>query len=344
MASTVLVVTALEDVTADWVIAALNEREVPVVRVDPADIGPDLTFAARIGSAHPAWGGRLRTATREVELGEVAAVYYRRPTPYAGRFTHLPQQQRDFAAAEARHGFGGILNDLHGALYVNHPSAVTRADFKPAQLKRFAELGLQIPPTLVTNDADAARKFAADHSRVVYKTFRGLPRSEDGHTGAIWAQRVDPDTFDDAVEVTAHLFQAEIPKTGDVRVTVAGRQVFAQQIAAPGWRSGLAPRRLGGPDPRTHRRPSADRGRPAELPGLVRTGLRLFRLRPDRRRRPSGGLVGDRVQSERTVGMAARCASHHHGVRRHPEQEGGVRPWRCPPTLTPMPRGCARPW
>ena len=32
MASTVLVVTALEDVTADWVIAALNEREVPVVR------------------------------------------------------------------------------------------------------------------------------------------------------------------------------------------------------------------------------------------------------------------------------------------------------------------------
>lgn len=38
MASTVLVITALEDVTADWVIAALNEREVPVVRVDPADI------------------------------------------------------------------------------------------------------------------------------------------------------------------------------------------------------------------------------------------------------------------------------------------------------------------
>ena len=34
MASTVLVVTALEDFTADKVIAALNEREVPVVRLD----------------------------------------------------------------------------------------------------------------------------------------------------------------------------------------------------------------------------------------------------------------------------------------------------------------------
>lgn len=75
MASTVLVVTALEDVTADRVIAALNERGVPVVRVDPADIGPALAFGFRIGAESPAWGGRLRTASREVELGEVAAVY-----------------------------------------------------------------------------------------------------------------------------------------------------------------------------------------------------------------------------------------------------------------------------
>ncbi|MER6166803.1 hypothetical protein ABT188_19940, partial [Streptomyces violaceorubidus] len=43
MARTVLVVTALEDVTAGWVVTALNQREVPVVRVDPADIGSGLT-------------------------------------------------------------------------------------------------------------------------------------------------------------------------------------------------------------------------------------------------------------------------------------------------------------
>lgn len=242
MASTVLVITALEDVTADWVIAALNEREVPVVRVDPADIGPGLSFGFRIDADSPAWGGRLRTASREVELGEVAAVYYRRPTPYAAQYQQLPQQQREFAAAEARHGLGGVLNNLHGALYVNHPAAVTRADFKPAQLQRFAELGLVIPSTFVTNDVEAARKFAADHERVIYKTFRGLPRTEDGHTGAIWTQRVNPESFDDSLAVTAHLFQAEVPKTGDVRVTVVGQRVFAQQVAAPDgaldWRRG----------------------------------------------------------------------------------------------------------
>ncbi|MBD0743168.1 ATP-grasp ribosomal peptide maturase [Streptomyces sp. CBMA152] len=241
-ASTVLVVTALEDVTADWVIAALNEREVPVVRLDPADIGPALTFGFRIGEDSPAWDGRLRTGSREVELGEVAAVYCRRPTPYAARFGHLTAQQRDFCTAEARQGLGGVLNDLHTTLYVNHPAAVTAADFKPAQLRRFAELGLTIPATLVTNDIEAVRKFAAEHEHIIYKPFRGLPAGEDGHTGAIWAQRVNPDSFDTALAVTAHLFQAEIPKTGDVRVTVVGTKVFAQKIAAPDgaldWRRG----------------------------------------------------------------------------------------------------------
>ncbi|MER7795121.1 ATP-grasp ribosomal peptide maturase [Streptomyces sp. NPDC097640] len=238
----VLVVTALEDVTADRVITALNERQVPVARVDPADIGGRLTFEARIGAGSTLWGGRLRAGGREVELGEVTAVYHRRPTPYPVRFGHLPQQQRDFAAAEARHGLGGILNHLKGALYVNHPAAVTRADFKPAQLQTAAQLKLTIPPTLVTNDVEQARKFAAEHRRIIYKTFRGLPRSEDGHTGAIWAQRVDPKIFDDSLAVTAHLFQAEVPKTGDVRVSVVGRRVFAQRIAAPDgaldWRRG----------------------------------------------------------------------------------------------------------
>jgi ATP-grasp ribosomal peptide maturase len=238
--STVLVVTALEDLTADWVIEALNEREAWVARVDPADIGSGLHFSARIAGDSAAWNGRLRTASREVDLRDVGAIYYRRPGPW--RFAHLPPQQRDFAVAEARYGFGGVLYNLERAVYVNHPAAVTRADFKPGQLRTAVGLGLPIPPTLITNEAGEARRFAGEHGRIICKTFRGLPSGEDGHAGAIWTQRVDPGTFDESMAVTAHLFQAELAKIGDVRVTVVGRRVFAQQIMAPGatldWRQG----------------------------------------------------------------------------------------------------------
>lgn len=238
----VMVVTSLEDVTADMVIDALNKREVAVARVDPADIGPGLRFGFRIGDGVSIWDGRLRTASREIELRDVGAVYHRRPTPFSARFSDLPDQQRDFAVAEARHGLGGVINDLRGPRYVNHPAAVSRADFKPAQLEIAALLGLAIPPTLITNDADEARAFAVEHGRIVYKTFRGLPRGPEGHVGAIWTQRVTPDALDDSITVTAHLFQAEIAKSRDVRVTMVGDRVFAQLISTPDgvldWRQG----------------------------------------------------------------------------------------------------------
>lgn len=242
MAPLVLVVTSLEDVTADMVIAALNRRHVPVVRVDPADIGPDLKFGFRLGDGASTWRGRLRTASREVTLERVTSVYHRRPTPYSARFSYLPQQQRDFATAEARHGLSGVLDSLHGVRYVNHPAAITRADFKPAQLQVAVESGLTIPPTLITNDVEAACAFAAEQRPLIYKTFRGLPPSEDGYSGAIWTQRVDPDAFDESLAVTAHLFQAEVPKVADVRVTAVGHRLFAQQITTPDgaldWRRG----------------------------------------------------------------------------------------------------------
>ncbi|WP_046730570.1 ATP-grasp ribosomal peptide maturase [Streptomyces humi] len=242
MKSTVLVLTALEDVTADRVVEALNERGANVVRADPGDVGPTLGFGFRLGGGGSVWSGRLRTASREVDVETVNAVYCRRPSPYAARFGHLPRQAREFAVAEARHGLGGVLHGLRGALYVNHPAAVARADFKPAQLQRFVALGLRVPATLITNEVEQARRFAAEHGRVVYKSFRGLPKGEDGCAGAIWAQRIEADALDDSVSVTAHLFQAEIPKSGDARVTVVGRRVFAQRIATPDgaldWRRG----------------------------------------------------------------------------------------------------------
>ncbi len=171
----VLVVTAIVDVTADWVIAVLGERGVPVARIDPADIGAGLVFSATIGDGGREWGGRLRTPTRDIALEQIRAVYYRRPSPW--RFEHLGPQARDFATPEARHGLGGLLANLPAARYVNHPAAVSRADFKPAQLHVAARLGLPVPPTLITNDEEAARKFAAELARSCTRPSGACPRA-----------------------------------------------------------------------------------------------------------------------------------------------------------------------
>ncbi|MET8001916.1 ATP-grasp ribosomal peptide maturase [Nonomuraea glycinis] len=241
--STVIVITSAEDVTANLVIMALNERQgVQVARVDPADIGDVLSFDAHMGAELGQWSGRLHTPSRDVALDEVGAVYYRRPSPFSSRFAHLPERDREFAVTEAWHGLGGVLYNLHGAAYINHPSAINRADFKPAQLQTAAQLCMPVPRTLITNDAARAREFAAEHGPIIYKSFRGAPHASDGQVSAIWTQPVAEHEIDDSIAMTAHMFQAQVLKNADARVTMIGRKVFAYRITTPDsaldWRRG----------------------------------------------------------------------------------------------------------
>lgn len=240
MPNTVLVVTSPADVTANMVIEALVERRARVMRLDPADIGAGLAFSARLGDGHARWYGRLRTPSRDIALEAVGAAYYRRPSSW--RSDAPDEQARQFVITEARHGLGGLLRNLPGCLYVNHPAATEKADFKVAQLEVAARTGMKIPATLVTNSPRAAGDFAFEHDSVVYKSFRGAPPPADGYVAAIWTQRISPDDLDASVSLTAHLFQEEIRKSADARVTVVGRKVFASRIIDPSgaldWRRG----------------------------------------------------------------------------------------------------------
>jgi ATP-grasp ribosomal peptide maturase len=225
----VLVVTEVDDPTADLVIAELNRRgHCQVVRVDPGDFPHDATLAAAFNTTTGQWQGELRTTSREVDLAEVRAVYWRRPSHY--RFPGLSNQDRDFAAVQAKEGFGGVLASLD-CRYVNHPHRNWAAEYKPSQLSTAVQLGFEVPPTLITSDLAAARTFARKYAPVIYKPFRLTDVLRDGRPMGLWTQRVEPDEIDQNVAGTAHLFQAEVlDKVADLRITVVGDRVFCVRI------------------------------------------------------------------------------------------------------------------
>ncbi len=235
----VLVVTEADDPHADLVIDELTRRgRVRVARLDPGDFPHTVTMAAELDRTTGHWRGSMATATREVELREVTAVYWRRPSPY--QFASLADGDAEFAAAQAHAGFAGVLTSLFGATYVNHPHRNRRADDKPAQLTAAADLGFHVPPTLITSDPAAARDFTDNQAPVVFKPLHLTDTRRDGRPVALWTQRVEPDDIDATVAGTAHLFQAEVvDKIADLRVTVVGDQVFCVRIESGllDWRS-----------------------------------------------------------------------------------------------------------
>lgn len=233
----VLVCTEYEDATADLVIAELNRRRVPVLRFDPGrDFPTPVVLAARIGAGDTSrtesrggWGGQLTLGERTADLSAVRALYHRRPSPYP---TNSGGQASRFAAQENRRGLGGVLGALPGCLYLSHPQAIARAEYKPAQLDAATRAGFMVPATLITNDLGEAKQFCAEQ-RTIYKPLHAGAYEVEGEPAGIWATPVEAGEIDGAVSHSAHLFQAQVPKVADVRAVVVGGQVFAARITAP---------------------------------------------------------------------------------------------------------------
>jgi len=235
--SPVLVVTQLDDATADGVIEELNRRSVPVVRLDPGDFPAGVTVDARLGDVGLA--GRVRTTTRAADLDQVRSVYWRRPSPYSTP-EGVDAQDSRWCVEQARYGLGGLLATLPRAHYVNHPWRNRDAEYKPAQLATAARSGLHVPPTLLTNDPDRARQFTHEYGPVVYKPLRNTDYADrDGHGLTVWVEEVEPRALGAGVAQAMHLFQQRVTKVADIRLTAVGDRLFAVRIdGSPGldWR------------------------------------------------------------------------------------------------------------
>jgi ATP-grasp ribosomal peptide maturase len=230
-ANSVLVLTEPGDATADLVVKELNHRGVRVFRVDTGDFPLSLRVSAWFDGA---WRGEIHGADGSVDLGDIRAVYVRRPTRFIFPPSMTDAEQR-FAAREARRGIGGLLMSLPCS-WVNHPSREADAEYKPLQYTTAAACGLNVPRTVITNvPGDVAKHSAHLGSSVVYKTFASATIADGEKVKLIYTNPVTAsDMANSRVALTAHQFQQRVPKVRDVRATVVGKQVFAANILVDG--------------------------------------------------------------------------------------------------------------
>ncbi|MGH3917089.1 MAG: MvdC/MvdD family ATP grasp protein, partial [Pseudonocardiaceae bacterium] len=254
----VLVLTAPVDPTADMVLTHLHSDGVAFLRLDTAQFPTEITLTGEIGQ-HSRW----HAALNGVSLDEVETIYYRRP----GRFefdVSIPLDMVSWCEGQARFGFWGVLESLP-ATWINTPTSVHRAEYKPRQLAHATAAGLTVPPTLITNDPHAVADFAArqPHGIITKTLYARMPRTEDGRlSGVVYTNDVPTDRYrDPTITTTAHLFQATLVQKTDLRVTVVGDKVFATEITNAGeldWR----------------RSDDNTAYRPHELPDAVEAGVR----------------------------------------------------------------------
>ncbi|MEU8761946.1 MvdC/MvdD family ATP grasp protein [Streptomyces sp. NPDC048659] len=259
----VLVVTYALDPTADYVLSELNARRVPFWRTDLADFPTRTRLHARLGPSGR-WLGSAHDDVRGIDLSQLRAVWWRKPTPFAFAAT-MSEPERRFARSQARHAWT-VLSSLPEVLWVNRPERNGDCT-KPVQLAAAVESGLHVPDTLITNDPADVAEFAREvGGPLVTKVLGGIVHTEGGKRGQLYTRRVPPEQYGDPrIALTAHLFQREIThKAYEIRVTVVDGQLFPVTVHAPA-----------GPGRLDWRRDTRNLTyAPARLPGYLRDGIR----------------------------------------------------------------------
>jgi len=222
----ILVLTGRDDLTSDAVVEELVRRGEQVVRYDTADF-PTASHLA-VSLTGDGWAGTL-TGSRTVHLEDVKSVWWRRPNEFVTP-ADWPGHARALAVSEARSGLLGVLGSLD-VRWINHPAHDAAANYKPRQLAVAARAGLDVPRTVITSDPDHAREFMGV-DRVIYKGLGGGVLGPGGERRFLPVSLVGVDDVNDGVAGTAHLFQENVDKAFEVRLTVIGDRMFPVAIHA----------------------------------------------------------------------------------------------------------------
>lgn len=119
------------------------------------------------------------------------------------------------------------------ALWANHPNRLADAAYKPVQLATASRCGLTVPETVITNEVDTVREFAAG-GKTITKVLGSNTIMEEGVRKIGFTRLLGDAELTDlrGIEVTTHLVQRWAPKLHDVRMVVIGENITAAALHA----------------------------------------------------------------------------------------------------------------
>lgn len=232
----ILIITQELDPHADIMVGVLAKRGIRPVRFHTRDFPTKAAISFSAGT-----GEDLRialTAGGETVGGEeIKSVWYRRPDKCLIE-EELTGVERRISEEECEETLRGLYRGLDG-LWVNRIDRNRYAASKVVQLRKARELGLRVPDTLITNDPKRLVEFYHAHGGdIVVKMQKTAFWAPEAGLG-LYTSKVDLDKLKHAelIRRCPCVFQENIRKDVELRITVIGRRVFAaalrsQEVAA----------------------------------------------------------------------------------------------------------------
>lgn len=220
----ILIVTHRADITADYLILELQRRRTPYYRFNTDAFPTEMSL-----TVHNDGSFQVASEGKTLHSPDIRAAWYRRYE--APPLNGIDSEYHTFIKGEARAFLDSLWKSLN-VFWVSHPSAIQRAEGKMNQLQYARRKGMRTPFTLVTNDAKEARSFSSSRPTVA-KPFREKviePTPSEARRIIFTTQVSADETEFQGLKLAPVIFQEEVPKDYEVRITAIGDKLFGTAL------------------------------------------------------------------------------------------------------------------
>lgn len=165
----------------------------------------------------------------EYYLSEFDAVIYMHPQIHKSLLRYKPQSHANFIERQFREIRRSLWTLMSNKKWIDDPWKIQRAEGKIFQLVSASSVGLDIPDTAITSDPGEVRKFYADHQKKIVSKIV-IPAPILDHV--IYTNPVTEEQMKviDSVRMCPSIFQEEVSKSYELRITVVGDKLFTAKI------------------------------------------------------------------------------------------------------------------
>jgi MvdC family ATP-grasp ribosomal peptide maturase len=231
--NTVLLLTHSGDYyTVERVADALKRRGVKTFRFDTDRFPREVRISAHLGADGLSY--TVEDDAAVCRANAVRAVWARKIWP-PQLDESLDPKFRGMCVRECVVALQGFLDGLHGARWINEREREYEAENKLLQLRLAQAAGLRIPRTLLTNDAEQARKFFRQNDgALVAKLLAPVAVSMDATSAFVYTNEVAETDLEDmsGLRHSPMVFQERIPKSLELRIAYVAGKFFVGALDA----------------------------------------------------------------------------------------------------------------
>lgn len=223
----VLLITNKADVTTDFVIKRLTERQASFYRFNTEDLLTRNTLSFNFHNDEFILFDNEKNL--KIDLLKVKSVYYRRPVTPSFPNNELTEGEEKFLINEITYSLEGLYRILQNAYWISSVFSIREAENKIFQLRIAKEMGFKVPASLITNRSEIASKFIDKNITIIKPIKTGLI-DDIKNDKVIFTTLLKDKNGLERIQFCPTYFQAFINKVADIRVTVVGKKIFSALI------------------------------------------------------------------------------------------------------------------